>query len=184
MTAPLCFLDTETTSLRPDRQAWEAAFIRRNGDGTETIEHFMLPVDLSTADASALRIGRFYDRHPTGQRLSHPTGWKTQGSVKPLAQAATSIARITHGAQLVGAVTNFDAEVLERLLRDQGLTAGWSYRLVCVETLASGHLRRNVGGLDRCAEALGLDPLPANERHTALGDAQLAKAIYDRVMTA
>ena len=30
----LCFLDTETTSLRPDRRAWEVAVITRVAGGS------------------------------------------------------------------------------------------------------------------------------------------------------
>jgi hypothetical protein len=35
MTAPLCFVDTETTGVHPGRRAWEVAIIRRDPDGYE-----------------------------------------------------------------------------------------------------------------------------------------------------
>lgn len=187
MTAPLCFLDIETDSLRPDRKAWEVALVRREVNGAETAEHFFLSIDLSTSDPAALRIGKFYDRHPLGRRLSHPLGVKTQ-QVRPITSAAPLIARMTHGAHIVGAVPQFDAEVLERLLRENGLTPAWHYHLVDVENLAVGWLAGRGEPLqppwssDAITAALGLDPIPEHERHTALGDARWAMRIYDTVL--
>lgn len=178
MTGPLCFVDTETDGLHPGRKAWEVGLIRRETDGTELEETFFLSIDLSTADPSGLNVGKFYDRHPMGRRLSH-IGRTATATVKPITQAAPLIARLTHGAQIVGAVPNFDTEILERLLREQGLTPAWHYRLICVETLTAGHLRRHVGGLGKCAEALGI---PVEGAHTALGDARTAMRVYDAVM--
>ncbi|MBW4033003.1 MAG: hypothetical protein HIU88_10105 [Acidobacteria bacterium] len=178
MSAPICFLDVESDGLHPGRKAWEAAFIRREPDGTEMTEHFYLSIDLSTADPAGLRVGRFYDRHPMGMRISH-LGRVQTPTVKPITQAAPLIARMTHGAQIVGAVPSFDTEILDRLLREQGLIPGWHYRLTCVETLTAGHLRRHVGGLGKCAEALGV---PIEGEHTALGDTRTAMRIYDAVM--
>ena len=41
MTA-ICFIDTETTSLRHDRRAWEIGIIARASDGTETEHHWFI----------------------------------------------------------------------------------------------------------------------------------------------
>ena len=187
MTAPLCFLDCETDGVHPGRKPWEIAMIRRDPNGTETTEHFYLSIDLSTADPNGLRIGGFYDRHPMGRRLSGATGPKGN-QVRPITSAAPLIARMTHGTHIVGAVPNFDTEILERLLRDNGLTPAWHYHLVDVENLAVGYLTGQGQQLqppwssDAITSALGLPPVDERERHTALGDARWAMRIYDRVM--
>ena len=72
---PIVFIDTETTSLRPDRKAWEVAMIRRAdlddvGDETSFFIHTD-DIDLPNADPFSLNVGRFWDRHPgvTGDRV-------------------------------------------------------------------------------------------------------------------
>lgn len=83
----LVFIDTETTSLRPDRRAWEVGLIERvpvvvrHPDGpdtssTEDREHHWFidteDLDLGNADLMSLKIGRFHERHPQmrGRRTS------------------------------------------------------------------------------------------------------------------
>lgn len=177
MSGPWCFLDTETDSLRPDRKAWDVAMVRREPDGRERTEHFFVALDLTTADPAALAIGRFYERHPLGRRLSKGPG--AHGQQKTVKAAAYLVAEYTHGAQIVGATPNFDTEVLAGLLREVGFTPAWHHRLRCVTTLAAGHLRRDTGGLTDTARALGIEPETA---HTALGDARTAMAIWDHIM--
>ncbi len=190
MTRPLVFLDTETDGLGPDRKIWDIAIIRREPDGTEREWQAYVDINLSTANLTALYIGNFYDRHPMGRYLAgvdtvRPSSdyatagfWTTSEK-----NAAATIAQLTHGATIVGAVPNFDTEGIEKLLRREGITPAWHHRLLCVETLTAGHLRRNIGGLDACAEALSIPPLTRELRHTALGDATWTKQIYDTVMT-
>ena len=182
MTAPLCFIDTETDGVHPGRKAWEVAWIRREPDGTETEAHLFLPIDLATSDPNGLRVGRFYDRHPHGRRVSRPVGERT-GQVTAEKSAAAAIARATHGAHIVGAVPNFDTEVLDRLLRANGHAPAWQYRLVDVLSLTAGYVGGLVGGLTDCATACGIRVDSALE-HTALGDARTALRIYDHVMGA
>lgn len=183
----LCFLDCETTALHPDRLAYEVAMIRREEDGDETETSFFVDVDLSDAEPKALQIGRFYERHPYGQYLSNrrrlaPAYTDTQmGAYLPPRIAAPEVARMTHGAYLVGAVPSFDAETLAGLLRRHELLPGWHHRPRCVESLTAGHFGREVGGLRHCAEALEIEVDPEAE-HTALGDARLARSIWDLVM--
>ena len=64
MSTPIVFLDTETTSLRHDRRAWEIAMIRREVDGTEAETHLFVDVSIANADQRALAIGGYFDRHP------------------------------------------------------------------------------------------------------------------------
>jgi hypothetical protein len=183
---PLVFADSETDGIHPDRKPWEIAFIRRDETGEHELS-FFLDIDLRTADPFGLRVGGFYDRHPLGRSISgsRPSGGQ---SLCTLDEAALLVANWTHGAHIIGAVPNFDTHVFDRLLRDHGLIPSHHYHLVDVENLAVGYLAGQGNPIqppwksDALSEALGLDPIPEEERHTALGDARFAMRIYDRVM--
>jgi hypothetical protein len=184
---PLCFIDTETDGVHPGRKPWEIALIRRDDDFGEQELSFFVEIDLSTADPFGLRVGRFYDRHPLGQAISGLVDVSEQDFVPP-ADAARLVARFTHGAHLVGAVPNFDAEVFDRLLRAHGLAPSWHYHLIDVEALAVGWLRAKGAEIalpwksDDLMEAIGVPATPEEDRHTALGDAMWARSAYDAVM--
>lgn len=214
---PLCFIDTETTGVHQDRQVWEIAMIRRDDQGQRE-QAFFVDVDLSNADPFGLKIGGFYDRHPKGIQLAtghFPTmvihgdrassgskSWVVPAEPVTRARAALHVAEWTHGAHLVGAVPNFDAETLAPLLREHGLLPAWHYHLIDVEALAVGYLagrRRtwsavNVGTKpeptplpwksDDLSLACGVEPATEEERHTALGDARWAMRIYDAIILA
>ena len=49
---PICAVDTETTSLRPDRRAWDIALIRRDDEGERRVQFFIEldALDLPNAD--------------------------------------------------------------------------------------------------------------------------------------
>jgi hypothetical protein len=194
MTTPLCFVDTETDGVHPGRKPWEIALIRRDETGQHELS-FFVEIDLSTADPFGLRIGGFYDRHPLGRAITqsgHPMNWNPttpdRGDYFTRSRAAQLVARMTHGAHLIGAVPNFDSEVFDRLLRDHGLAPSWHYHLIDVEALAVGYARAKGVKLslpwssDELMDAIGV-PKPSDEvRHTALGDARWAMATYDAVM--
>lgn len=180
-TRPLVFLDTETDSLSHLCKAWEVALIRRDEEGNEHEQHWFLPLDLRHADPQALRIGGFFDRHPSGRKVSG----KPECPIPPTTtthEVAKQVMRLTFGATLVGSNPGFDADALARLLRSEGYMPSWDHRLRDVATLASGHVHRDVGGLDGALEALGL-VMPKEERHTAMADAHAAMWVYDSVMT-
>ncbi|SRR6266496_2429773 len=186
--AALAFVDTETTGVHPGRHAWEIAIIRREEDGKERVANYMLPVDLSNADPFGLKIGGFYDRHPQGRYLSRKTSIPAAG-LTSLPQAAEWVAQFTHGAHLVGAVPNFDSEVLDKLLRSQGLIPAWHYHLIDVEALAVGYLSARHGvpvdlpwKSDALSQACGVSPPTEEERHTAEGDARWAMRWYDAIV--
>ena len=179
----LCFIDTETDGLHHQCKAWEVAIIRRTPDG-QTDHHWFLPLDLRHADAFALKMGGFWDRHPVGRKVSGKDegGAIPRQPTTPVHDAARDIMRLTFGATLVGSNPAFDADVLGRMLRSEGYLPSWSHRLRDVATLASGHLGRDVGGLDGALDALGITWHPKDLRHTATADAYAAMDVHDAVM--
>lgn len=159
----LAFLDLETTGLDPRRhQLYEVGLVVE--DGTQVAEHrWWVPVDLARADPDALRISNYYGRLPA--EVDNP------------AQVAVEVARATAGAHLVGAVPSFDAAFLAPFLRAHHQCPAWHYHLVDVEALAAGRLgMAPPWRSDELAEALGVGT--PEDRHTALGDARWARAVY------
>jgi len=147
----ICFVDTETTSLRHDRRAWEIGIIERvpvtvkHPDGpdtssTEDREHHWFidadDLDLANADLFSLNIGRFYERHPQYQ-LDHEALWSATAAE---GDALREIEAVTRGAHLVGAVVSFDADVLGQRMRAHGICPSWHYHLIDIEALAVGWL--------------------------------------------
>ena len=183
----LAFCDTETTGLDPDlHEIYEVGLIVREENGEEHEHHWWLPVDLGMADARALAVGRFHERYPGPKELIRRFEFGDEFSA------------LTRGAHLVGAVISFDEERLRRLLRSNGACPEWHYHLVDVEALAAGSLagmNSELGDLlasspdmftppwdsEALSRAVGVDP-DQFDRHTALGDARWAMAIYDAVM--
>lgn len=77
---------------------------------------------------------------------------------------------------------NFDAEVLAARMRAHGICPSWHYHLVDVETLAAGHRGfRPPWGFDDILKAYGLQ-YDETDRHTALGDARMARDLYDAIL--
>lgn len=177
----LVFLDTETTSLQPNREAWEIGMICRTEYG-ETEHHLFVDVDLTWADPEALEIGRFTERFPFDDAVSRET-------------AAATVATVTAGAVIVGSNPHFDVATLEPLLREFGWQPTWHYRPLCAATMAAGYLaaassddRRQQLGIDdgryrsyNVSRALGIEPPSAAEAHTALGDAAWTMRLFDRI---
>lgn len=198
MVARVCFVDCETTGLDADRhEVYEIGLIVRQPSGGPDHEYrWWLRVDLDRADPTALRIGRYFERHPDQWSLRLTRQWwpdsdtgvlvETGSSLSPqpvsIEDAAESLMRLTAGAHLVGAVPSFDDGFLSKLLRANNCCPGWHYHLVDVEALIAGKL-----GIpppwdsNELSRKVGVDP-DQFDRHTALGDARWAKAIYDAIM--
>lgn len=195
MTAPVCFTDIETTGLDPDRhQIWEVALI--TPDGRQHVWQF--PFDEMTADPFALNIGHYWERgwaadtteiafteaiYEAHTAKSRRRNFPDQGrAVTPGTDWCRYFRDLTAGCHLAGAVVSFDEERLRRLLHRNGVLHRWHYHLVDVEALAAGKL-----GLEppwdseALSRAVGVEPA-AFDRHTALGDARWAKAVYDAVI--
>lgn len=176
MTAPIVFCDVETVSLTPGPDViWEVGAIE--ADGTE--HHWFLPVDLGKADAYSLKVGHFYERYPDFVDV--------KDGITRRDDFATEFSRLTAGKHLVGAVVSFDEERLRLLLRANGACPSWHYHLVDVEALAVGYLAAKGKPVtppwhsDELTAALGVK-VDDMDKHTAIGDARWAKAIYVAVM--
>lgn len=190
---PICAVDCETDGVRPGRKPWEVALIRRDDTGEREIS-FFVEIDLSTADPFGLRVGRFYDRHPWGRVIAgldkgDPVASWADPGFKTRMDAAKVVTQWTHGAHLIGAVPNFDAEVFDRLLREHELCPSWHYHLIDVEALAVGWgMAKGIKtplpwkSDDLLMQTLGVEPPTEEERHTALGDARWAMRTYDAVV--
>lgn len=162
----IAIVDIETSGLDPERhEIWEVALIVDDHE-----YEWMVQPSLKTAEPMALRVNRYYQRRPGNVSM-----WANPFTV------ATTVARLTDGRHLVGAVPSFDASFLDRFLRRHGECPTWSHRLVCVETLAAGYLRMLPEGLRKMAEKLGL-VVDEDTHHTALGDCRLARDVFEAVM--
>lgn len=180
----IVFLDTETTSLRPDRRAWDIGLIVRTPDDGDVEHTWFVDVDdldLGNADVTSLKIGGFYERHPDAATIeADATGWGS--ACYREAFALEQVERLTRGAIIVGAVPNFDTEVLGARMRANGICPSWHYHLVDVETLAAGALHQEPPwGFDSLLAAYGLK-YNETDRHTAIGDARMVRDLYDAVL--
>jgi hypothetical protein len=178
----LVFMDTETTGLALTDDIWEFAGIRREEDGTQTELHLFVMHD----ETKCAKL-------PESFRADHESRWDSKEAVWQI-QAAERIAAFMGGkAHIVGAVPNFDTERIALLLGRFNIKPDWHYHLIDVENLAVGYLfgthkgSRSTPSIelpwdsDELSKRLGIEP-PTDARHTAMGDALWARAIYDRVM--
>jgi DNA polymerase III epsilon subunit-like protein len=174
--APIVFLDTETLGLDPDvHPILEVGMIRPGGDEL-TFQMKVTSRDVSLAHPRALEIAQFHKRYDDTR------------AIEPAHAARRLCELISDGTHLVGAVPSFDEERLRRLMWAHGYSPRWHYHLVDVEVLAIGYLAgRDAIHLEppwdsgALSERLGISA-ELYERHTALGDARWAKAIYEHVM--
>jgi Exonuclease len=176
----LVFMDTETTGLALTDDIWEFAGIRREEDGSEKSLHLFIEHDVTKCH-----------NLPPAFRADHGARWDQSKAVRP-GVAAHDIGDFMAGAHIVGAVPNFDTERIALLLRRLGYKPGWHYHLIDVENLAVGYLYATYKGTsprptlalpwdsDKLSRQIGVEP-PTDARHTAMGDALWAMAIYDRV---
>jgi DNA polymerase-3 subunit epsilon len=160
----ICFVDIETTGLDPERhEIWEIGIVLGNGLERE----YQLPVTLLHAEARALEIGGFLERHMPSE-------------TEDVEDARRFLLNDLSGHVFVGNNPQFDAAFLSRFLG----SAPWHYHLVDVKALCAGRLaagRRQTPPWSTAAllEAAGL---PSETAHTALADAKQAKAMYDWAM--
>jgi DNA polymerase III epsilon subunit-like protein len=183
------FLDLESTGLDPRyHHIWEFAAILRDEWGSPDEEHvWQLRPSLVDADPVALEKGRFEERFvvPDGvdavkvvpEDDPWPGLWRMERH-----EALSDIQDLLRDAHIIGANTAFDDSFLKALMHMHQRRIVWNYRLVCVENLVAGALKKPLPmSLSESAEAMGVKVDP-DTRHTALGDARLARDVYDAVM--
>lgn len=170
MTTPLSVVDVETFGLDPDRHdIFEIALIRRDDAGDwHEFAWWVGGGNIGVADSNALRINRFYERASAQPPLANPE------------DVAAELATLTAGTHLVACNPAFDAVFLERFLRRNGLAPAWDYHLVDVEAALASRLEQEPPWRsDDLAKAVGIEPPTGAQRHTALADARMAKAMYE-----
>ena len=181
-TAPIVFMDTETTGLALTDDIWEFAAIRREGDGTPDYPlHLFIEHDAEKAATL-----------PESFRRDLEARFDPAVAISPR-DAARLIAHVFRPgdggkAHVVGAVPNFDTERVALLLAAYGLAPCWHYHLIDIENLAIGYLAGRGEPLpplpwnsDDLSRAIGIDP-DDYRRHEAMADVEWARDIYDRVM--
>lgn len=180
------FCDTETSGLDPERhEIWEVALIDEKSE-----ERYLLGIDETKADLIALNIGGYHERHPHGRSSE---GVKGVDDLMGASGVAKAVARDTHGRHIVGAVPDFDARFLTKLLTAHGRLPSWHYHLIDVEALMVGRIMGTNLVQDNdiqitlpwssrdLSRLVGVD-IDQFEAHTALGDARWAKACFEAVM--
>jgi hypothetical protein len=187
----VAFIDTETTGLDPElRLIWEYAVIV---DDTEHVWQARLP-DCGCLDPACpyRSLGTYNVDEWVLENTDVVRRYDSANAMHP-DDAALLFANLTRGRHLVGACPWFDAERIHRqLLRhpSDDRTLPWHYHLIDVETLIVGWVQ----GLSKAGASpplpwdsedlsryVGVDP-DQFDRHTALGDARWAKAMFEAVM--
>lgn len=190
-TAPIAFVDTETTGLSLDDDILEIAVIRRDHGQPDVPLHLFVEHDLEKAARLPPKFladhdARYVPEHAVSQR---DAARLIHRALRPGADGGK--------CHVVGAVPNFDTERIARLLGVHALEAPWHHHLIDVENLAVGFIAgvgssRNLlrptrvdialpWSSDDLSRRVGVEP-PTDGRHTAMGDAEWARAIYDRVI--
>lgn len=102
-------------------------------------------------------------------------------------QAAMQIVeKWTRGAVIVGANPSFDTLTLEKRMRFWNQCPSWHHRLIDVESMYAGHTgglseKGTLDGLDTVARGLDVE-VDESVAHTAMGDALLAKAVFEAML--
>lgn len=208
----VAFVDTETTGLHPEiHEIWECALIIGEVEWVWQLPVDLGRADPKALEIGHFHERRAQKWSSQLKRDDGVGVVSSRGGLTPLDQFATEFARITRGLHLVGAVVSFDAERLGRLLRAQGQLPEWHYHLIDVEALGVGYLSAMIASArrdtqwessdvprwhdeaaaviappwksDDLSRALGVVP-GQFDKHTALGDARWARAMYEAVMGA
>jgi DNA polymerase III epsilon subunit-like protein len=195
----LVFIDTETTGLSDRAEVWEIGAIERSPGAADVEYAWQIRPTLIDAEPTGLRIGRYYKRsklvrHQPGDafQLVHPDydydtpGESYQADAIERMTIARSVASepamMIDGAYLVGAVPWFDERKLQKFMAMYGQCATNHYHLIDVETLAAGALKMPPPwDFDKVLAAYNLTYDEA-DRHTALGDARMARDLYDAIL--
>ena len=186
----LVAIDTETLGLAVHHPIWELALIRREPDGAQVEHHWYVRHGDLAGDPDL----------PESFRADYEARYDKSAAILPhdLATILRHLLRPIDGQQpiLIGSNPRFDAERIGYQIADD-LPDLWHYRAVDVATLAAGWIagRRSAERVvtgphegvlappwksDDLAATIGVKAGP--HRHTALGDARWALAVWDLVM--
>ena len=186
---PIVSIDTETLGLAIEHPIWELALIRREPDGAQVEHHWFVQHSAKLADQADLPESFMADyraRYDAAAAIDCPD----------LAIILRHLLRPFDGQQpiLIGSNPSFDAERIGYQIADD-LPDLWHYRAVDVATLTAGWIKGRDAAInavssdalltlpwksDDLAASIGIEPTKG--RHTALGDARWALAVWDRVM--
>ncbi len=185
---PIVSLDTETLGLAVHHPIWELALIRREPDGAQVEHQWYVKHDPTKGDPDL----------PDSFRADYETRYQPEAAIDTvdLGVIMRHLLRPIDGQQpiLIGSNPSFDAERIKTHLGYR-VADMWHYRVIDVATLTAGWIK----GRDAATNAVSSDALltppwmsddlaasigikPGEGRHTALGDARWALAIWDRVM--
>lgn len=184
MTAPIVFMDTETTGLSLDDDIWEFAAVSRDSDGTETELHLFIEHD-------GLKCRQLPDTFRVDHVARFPSTCSQRISTRK--NACAEIAEFLGEDQphIVGAVPNFDTERLSLMIEREWphwpKKSLWHYHLIDIETMAVGYTLGKTGDLaslpwssDDISEAVCVEPEQFS-RHTAMGDVRWIMAQFDAI---
>lgn len=195
----LAFIDCETTGTDPERHhVWEIGLITASGEYSWILQ--LTDEELATAEPMALSIGNYYERagkayqeYAQDMRFAPANIVMEDSSLQKAMRdhpyiaigdrstLADFLAREISRSHLVGAVPSFDARFVGDLMRNHSRPPSWHYHLVDVEALAAGKLGLQPPWKSKALyRALGIEPIYFDQ-HTALGDARMAKAVYEKV---
>lgn len=197
----LCFIDCETTGTDPERHCvWEIGIITDSGEYEWILE--LTEDERAAAEPMALSIGQYYERSQAAQEDYYqrymqkfpPLGGQTKeteregmAEIKYISYRernllARFLAEEINRSHLVGAVPGFDARFVGDFMRTHKYPPSWHYHLVDVEALVAGKLQLEPPWSSQTLyRELGIDSSYFSE-HTALGDARMAKTVYELVM--
>lgn len=197
------FIDIETCGLVLDlNPIWEIAVISNVG---EEVIQVRVPDGLPVVDDSEA----LFQAEPFMSKwVAENTGFKerydAETALPPFQALQWLTNRLTETTDaadgcrptFVGAAPSFDERFLLHLFSEHIGSPSkadpwmWDHHLVCVEVLAAGYLTAKSHSLPErwslssFADIFDVPPLPTGERHTALGDARLTKALYERITEA
>ena len=161
------FLDTETTGLHEGAEVWDLALDMDDKAG----QWFFKPEVWWSVDASALKIGHYYERTKDFRN----SDWSDPSLVLP------GLAARLQGRHIVGSVPNFDETRLKPFFRDFNAVLTTHYHLVDIENLivgyaaAKGYFIDLPWKSDDLSRLIGVEPPNDETRHTAAGDVAWVK---------
>ena len=169
---PYAVLDIESDGVEDTAMPWEIAVLTyEEGDWRETVIQISDYDRQMSVEAEAVNhFSQRYGRAQVHAQDADATWWAVRET------AAAALTQTLSGKMLVGANVWKDARWLENLG-----AAGWHYRMTDLGSMFLGAYGYRPGGQWAIAEALDIAQ-PEAAQHTALGDARVARDIFEHIM--